>query len=122
MVPNDILAFEMGNGYAAGRYSVFYKIDGENLVSISEFPENDKNFDKKLSKYVKSSWRFEPRSVPEIKKLKTGEYFIVTSLYSEEDAACCPSMAIEYKTQDFKKFIPLRILTDPESNKWINIK
>ena len=122
MVPNDILAFEMGNGYAAGRYSVFYKIDGENLVSISEFPENDKNFDKKLSKYVKSSWRFESRSVPEIKKLKTGEYFIVTSLYSEEDAACCPSMAIEYKTQDFKKFIPLRISTDPESNKWINIK
>ena len=122
MVPNDILAFEMGNGYAAGRYSVLYKIDGENLVSISEFPENDKNFDKKLSKYVKSSWRFEPRSVPEIKKLKTGEYFIVTSLYSEEDGACCPSMAIEYKTQDFKKFIPLRILTDPESNKWINIK
>ena len=122
MVPNDILAFEMGNGYAAGRYSVLYKIDGENLVSISEFPGNDKNFDKKLSKYVKSSWRFEPRSVPEIKKLKTGEYFIVTSLYSEEDAACCPSMAIEYKTQDFKKFIPLRILTDPESNKWINIK
>ena len=122
MVPNDILAFEMGNGYAAGRYSVLYKIDGENLVSISEFPENDKNFDKKLSKYVKSSWRFESRSVPEIKKLKTGEYFIVTSLYSEEDAACCPSMAIEYKTQDFKKFIPLRILTDPESNKWINIK
>ena len=122
MVPNDILAFEMGNGYAAGRYSVLYKIDGENLVPISEFPENDKNFDKKLSKYVKSSWRFEPRSVPEIKKLKTGEYFIVTSLYSEEDAACCPSMAIEYKTQDFKKFIPLRISTDPESNKWINIK
>lgn len=122
MVPNDILAFEMGNGYAAGRYSVLYKIDGENLVSISEFPGNDKNFDKKLSKYVKSSWRFESRSVPEIKKLKTGEYFIVTSLYSEEDAACCPSMAIEYKTQDFKKFIPLRILTDPESNKWINIK
>lgn len=122
MVSNDILAFEMGNGYAAGRYSVLYKIDGENLVPISEFPENDKNFDKKLSKYVKSSWRFEPRSVPEIKKLKTGEYFIVTSLYSEEDAACCPSMAIEYKTQDFKKFIPLRISTDPESNKWINIK
>ena len=122
MIPNDILAFEKGNGYAAGRYSVFYKIDGENLVSISEFPENDKNFDKKLSKYVKSSWRFEPRSVPEIKKLKTGEYFIVTSLYSEEDAACCPSMEIEYKTQDFKKFIPLRISTDPESNKWINIK
>ncbi len=122
MVPNDILAFEMGNGYAAGRYSVLYKIDGENLVSISEFPENDKNFVKKLSKYIKSSWRFESRSVPEIKKLKTGEYFIVTSLYSEEDAACCPSMAIEYKTQDFKKFIPLRILTDPESNKWINIK
>lgn len=122
MVPNDILAFEMGNGYAAGRYSVLYKIDGENLVSISEFPGNDKNFDKKLSKYVKSSWRFESRSVPEIKKLKTGEYFIVTSLYSEEDAACCPSMAIEYKTQDFKKFIPLRISTDSESNKWINIK
>jgi hypothetical protein len=122
MVPNDILAFEMGNGYAAGRYSKLYKINGENLVPISEFPENDKNFDKKLSKYVKSSWRFEPRSVPEIKKLKTGEYFIVTSLYSEEDAACCPSMAIEYKTQDFKKFIPLRISTDPESNKWINIK
>ncbi len=122
MVPNDILAFEMGNGYAAGRYSVLYKIDGENLVSISEFPGNDKNFDKKLSKYVKSSWRFESRSVPEIKKLKTGEYFIVTSLYSEEDAACCPSMEIEYKTQDFKKFIPLRISTDPESNKWINIK
>lgn len=122
MVPNDILAFEMGNGYAAGRYSVLYKIDGENLVSISEFPGNDKNFDKKLSKYVKSSWRFESRSVPEIKKLKTGEYFIVTSLYSEEDAACCPSMAIEYKTQDFKKFIPLRISTDSESNKWINLK
>ena len=122
MVPNDILAFVMGNGYAAGTYSVLYKIDGENLVPISAFPENDKNFDKKLSKYVKSPWRFEPRSFPEIKKLKTGEYFIVTSLYSVEDAACCPSMAIEYKTQDFKKFIPLRILTDPESNKWINIK
>lgn len=122
MIPNDILAFEKGGGYAAGRYSVLFKINGENLVPISEFPVNDKNFDKKLSKYVKSSWRFEPRSVPEIKKLKTGEYFIVTSLYSEEDGACCPSMAIEYKTQDFKKFIPLRILTDPESNKWINIK
>ena len=122
MIPNDILAFEKGNDYAEGRYSVLYKIDGENLVSISEFPGNDKNFDKKLSKYVKSSWRFESRSVPEIKKLKTGEYFIVTSLYSEEDGACCPSMAIEYKTQDFKKFIPLRISTDPESNKWINIK
>lgn len=122
MVPNDILAFEMENNFAAGRYSKLYKINGENLVPISEFPENDKNFDKKLSKYVKSSWRFEPRSVPEIKKLKTGEYFIVTSLYSEEDAACCPSMLIEYKTKNFKTFTPLRILTDPENNKWINIK
>lgn len=122
MVPNDVLAFEMENNFAAGRYSILYKINGENLVPISEFPENDKNFDKKLSKYVKSSWRFEPRSVPEIKKLKAGEYFIVTSLYSEEDAACCPSMLIEYKTKNFKTFTPLRISTDPENNKWINIK
>ena len=122
MIPNDILAFEMGNGYAAGRYSIIYKINGEDLIPISEFPEYDKNFDNKLSKYVKSSWRFEPRSVPEIKKLKTGEYFIVTSLYSDEDGACCPSMLIEYKTKDFKKFIPLRISTDPENNKWRNIK
>lgn len=118
-IPGEILTYVTENGFAAGRHFASYKIIGNEIKPIAVTPYENKNFDKKVSKYVKN-WRFEDRTGYEIKKLKNGEYLISTSLFKEEDANCCPSMPIEYKTKDFKNFIPLRI--SKEENKWTTIK
>ena len=119
-VSGEILTYVTENGYAAGRHFASYKIQNDILVPINPIPYEDKNFEKKVSKYAKANWRFEDRTGYEIKKNKAGEYVISTSLFKDEDANCCPSMAIEYKTKDFKNFIPLRI--SKEENKWTTIK
>lgn len=119
-VSGEILTYVTENGYAAGRHFASYKIQNDILVPINPLPYEDKNFDKKVSKYAKANWRFEDRAGYDIKKTGNGEYLVSTSVYQEDDANCCPSMSIEYKTRDFKKFTPFRI--SKEENKWINIK
>ena len=128
--PNDIIAFDMNTGMGAGRYAIVYKVIGNDINPISVYPidysdENYivfKDFSTKISKYVKGEITFDGRTGFDIKKDKSGEYLISTSMYSEEDPACCPSMGIEYKTKDFKTFVPLRIQKDLEKNKWTTIK
>ena len=123
VIPNDILAFEMNNGLGAGRYTVTYKILNDKLLPLEVFPtENDKNFEQKVTKYLKQGFRFEPRTGYEMKKNKNGEYIISTAIFLDEDANCCPSKAIEYKTKDFRKFVPLRLLQNFEKPTWTKIK
>ena len=60
VIQNDILAFEMNNGYAAGRHTLTYKIVGDNIIPVNVFPYDkeynlNKNFDKKLTKYIKNT-------------------------------------------------------------------
>lgn len=119
-IPGEILTYVTENGFGDGRHFFSYQIKKEDLIPINPIPYEDKNFEKKVSKYAKANWRFEDRTGYEIKKNKAGEYVISTSLFKDEDANCCPSMAIEYKTKDFKNFIPLRI--SKEENKWTTIK
>lgn len=119
-IPGEILTYVTENGYAAGRHYVSYKIDKDKIIPINPIPYENKQFKSKVSKYVKGEWRFEDRAGYDIKKNKVGEYVITTSLYKEDDPDCCPSMAIEFKTKDFKNFVPLRI--SKGENKWKIIK
>ena len=121
-IPGEILTYVTENGYAAGRHYASFKISKNNLILINPIPYENQSFEKKVSKYVKGDWRFEDRAGYEIKKNNNGEYIILTSLYKEDDANCCPSMFLEYKTKDFKNFIPLRISQNDEKPKWIIIK
>lgn len=121
VVPNDIIAFGVTSGSAAGTYEKYYKIDGESIIPISVYPYEDQNFDKKVSKYIKKGFRFEERAGADIKKIGD-DYFLSTNLYNEDDANCCPSLLIEYKTKDFKTFIPLKIADNSENPKWKTIK
>lgn len=121
VIENEILAFGVTSGVAAGTYENYYKIIGDNVIPISVYPYEDINFDKKVSKYAKKGFRFEPRAGADIKKIGN-EYFLSTNIYKEDDANCCPSMLIEYKTKDFTNFTPLRIANNSENPKWKNIK
>lgn len=121
-VPGEILTYVTENGYAAGRHYASYRISQNNLIPINPYPYDDQNFEKKLSKYVKGNWRFEGRAGYGITKDKNGEYIISTDLYKEDDANVYASMLVEYKTKDFKNFVPLRIAKNSEKAKWKTIK
>lgn len=121
-VPGEILTFVTETGVAEGRNFMSYRILGENIIPLNIYP-NDPNFTKKVSKYAKKGWRFEPRAGYDIEKNKSGEYKISTSVYTAEDFSTAPSISIEYKTKDFKNFTPLRIArNDNEKLVWKDIK
>lgn len=121
-IPGEILTYVTETGLAAGRNFTNYRIIGDNLVPINYFPE-DITFNKKVSKYAKKGWRMDGRAFYDVSKNKEGEYIISTSIYSEDDDNCCPSMSLEYKTKDFKSFTPLRIAkNDNENLVWKEIK
>lgn len=121
-LPGEILTYVTETGYAMGRSFYSYRIMGDNLVPLNIYPTDD-NFYNKVSKYAKNGWRFEPRAGYSIEKNKRGEYIISTSVYTAEDFSTAPSMSIEYKTNDFKNFTPLRIAkNDGENLVWKEIK
>lgn len=121
-LPGEILTYVTETGQAMGRNYISFIMKGNNLQPINPYP-NDSKFDEKISKYVKAGWRFEPRAGYGIEKNKLGDYIISTSLYTEDDSNVAPSMSIEYKTKDFKNFIPLRIAkNDGENHVWREIK
>jgi len=118
-LPGEILTYVTETGYAMGRNFYSYRIIGENLVPLNIYLTDD-NFYKKVSKYAKKGWRFEPRAGYSIEKNKSGEYIISTSAYTDEDFN---SMSIEYKTKDFKNFTPSRIAKNDGKNLvWKEIK
>lgn len=121
VIENEIPAFGVTSGVAAGTYENYYKIDGDNVIPISAYPYEDINFDKKVSKYVKKGFRFEPRAGADIKKIGN-EYLISTWLYRDKDFNTYASMLIEYKTKDFKTFTPLKIAENSDHPKWKTIK
>ncbi len=121
IVPGEIVTYLIETGVAAGRQYITYRIDGDNLTRIYPLdPQNNADFYTKVSKYVKGNWRFENRAGYDIKKDENGEYHIVTSLYTDDDANCCPSMALQYSTKDFQNFVPRKI--SKKENKWTIIK
>lgn len=121
IVPGEIVTYLIETGFAAGRQYITYRIDGDNLTRIYPLdPQDHADFNKKVSKYVKGDWRFENRAGYDITKNENGEYHITTSLYKDEDGNCCPSMALQYTTRDFKNYIPLKI--SKKENKWSMIK
>lgn len=121
IVPGEIVTYLIETGFAAGRQYITYRIDGDNLTRIYPLdPQNNADFNKKVSKYVKGDWRFENRAGYDITKNENGEYHITTSLYKDEDGNCCPSMALQYSTKDFQNFVPRKI--SKKENKWTIIK
>lgn len=121
-IPGDILTYATETGVTAGRNFTSYRIIKDGIIPIDIYPKNN-SFVEKVSKYAKKGWRMEGRAFYDISKNKEGEYIISTSIYSEDDANCCPSMSLEYKTKDFKTFVPLRIAkSDDENLVWKEIK
>ena len=120
-LPGEILTYVTANGFAAGTHYFSYMIKENNLRPIPVLGvQVNPDFNKKVSKYVKGNWRFEDRAGYDIKKDENGEYHIVTSLYTDDDANCCPSMALQYSTKDFQNFVPRKI--SKKENKWTIIK
>ena len=127
---NDIIAFDMNTGMGAGRYAITYKVSGDHIIPFSVFPVElsgdkyavKKAFKNKLTKYIKGNFSFKCRTGYEISKDKSGVYFVFTSFYKTKDPDCCPSMAVKYKTKDFKIFAPLQVQKDIEKDKWLMIK
>ena len=120
-VPGDIFTIVNGNGYQSGRYPSSYRIIENGIIGINTIPDNDKTFEDKLYKHIKSPWSFSPNDMYTITKTKDNEYLISTNLYGDSETE--PTYDIEYKTKDFKKFVPLRISKlKGEKKKWKVIK
>ena len=127
VIPNEILAFEKNSGTSSGRYTLTYKVVGDNLIPVEVFPYDDNykinnSFDKKLTKYIKKGYRFEPRTGYDMTKNKNGEYVITVPIFSDKDFATYASMLVEYKTKDFKYYTPLRVQKNIEKNVWTIMK
>lgn len=121
-VPGEILTYATETGSAAGRNFTSYRIIKDSIIPVDIYPKNN-SFEDKVSKYAKKGWRMEGRAFYGVSKNKEGEYIISTSIYSEDDDNCCPSMSLEYKTKDFKNFTPLRIAkNEGEKLVWKEIK
>lgn len=121
-IPGEILTYVTETGVAMGRHFMSYKINGTNINPINPYPTDD-NFYNIVAKYAKKGWRMEGRAFYDITKNKNGEYVIANMIYTEDDANCCPSYSLEYKTKDFKNFTPLRIAkNEDEKLVWKEIK
>lgn len=128
VIPNDILAFQVNHGTLSGYYTVTYKVVGNDIIAVDVFPFSEyesgyipnNEFDKKMERFMEKGYGFLIQQYDMVKN-KNGEYIITTSFHSANDAVCCPSMMIEYKTKDFKNYIPLRI-KNLEKDEWVVIE
>ena len=125
VIPNDIIAFDIIYGMAGQTYANRYKVSGNDIIPISTFPVDEEwninnDFLKRISKYVGDSAKFYGGNDVKITKIKN-EYLIETFLYKSDDEPCCPTLEIQYKTFDFKKFVPMKIRENGKNSKWKTI-
>ena len=122
IIYNEILAFGSKTGMAGKTYENYYRIMDNNIVPISIFPVDDEwninnDFENKISKYVGNNAKFYGGNDVKITKAKN-EYLLETFLYKSDDEPCCPTFEIQYKTLDFKKFIPVKYRNNQKKSKW----
>ena len=120
VIPNDIflVRFNSGGNFTDDRY---YKIEKDKLQVIGIEP-SDKFF-KIVNKKIKSKsffdrlrWTTGTLHGGIVEKIDADYYLISSPLYNDDYS---DGYLIEYKTKDFKKFVPIRIRHD-EDSKWIN--
>ncbi|MBP7500817.1 MAG: hypothetical protein KA796_13270 [Chryseobacterium sp.] len=122
IIPNEILAFGSRIAISGKTYENYYRIVDNNVVPISVFPVDDEwninnDFENKISKYVGNNAKFYGGNDIKITKAKN-EYLLETFLYKSDDEPCCPTFEIQYKTLDFKKFIPVKYRNNQKKSKW----
>lgn len=123
-VPGKILKlFYWGGGSMTSEY--YYKVENDNLESISVIPENE-SFYKILNKNISNKnidfYDHNGRSYTKISKIaKKHVYTIIASIYFEDDNYS-EFGKIKYTTNDFKTFTPIAIKQYTKSSRWIDIK
>ena len=132
-VPGEIIGWNNDRSTYTSEY--IYLIKGNKLNPISTIPENE-SFFKKINKYAPKGKEFDiykwSTKVYEgkiEKKLADGNYMINIGLTLFEKGKNDDSnngigeYEVEYKTKDFKTFIPLKLREKDKKNaKWITIK
>ena len=132
-IPGEIIGWN--NDRSTYSTEEIFKINGQNLTQISTIPEN-KSFFEKLNKYApkgnefdiyKWSTRIYEGKIE--KKLNDGNYLINIGLTLFEKGKNddfnngIGEYEVEYKTKDFKNFIPLKLREKDKKNaKWTTIK
>lgn len=125
IIPGEILEiYYWGGGNMTSQ--IYYKVSNNDLKNINVIPEEDKNFLKKVKQNIgKKDVTFfssKGNSYSSIEKNPKDKFYVIgASLFLEEDNFA-PFYEIEYKTTDFKNFIPLRIKSFEENSKWKTIK
>ena len=132
-VPGEIIGWN--NDRSTYSTEEIFWIKGNKLVEISTIPQNE-NFFTKVNKYAPKGKEFEiykwSTRVYEgkiLKKLTDGSYLINIGLTLFEKGKNddfnngIREYEVEYKTKDFKNFIPLKLREKDNKNaKWIIIK
>ena len=125
IIPGEILEIYYWGGGNMTR-QIYYKVSNNDLKNINVIPEEDKNFLKTVKQNIgKKNITFfssKGNSYSSIEKNPKDKFYVIgASLFLEEDNFA-PIYEIEYKTADFKNFIPLRIKSSEENSKWKTIK
>lgn len=125
IIPGEILEiYYWGGGNMTSQ--IYYKVSNNDLKNINVIPEEDKNFLKTVKQNIgKKNITFfssKGNSYSSIEKNPKDKFYVIgASLFLEEDNFA-PIYEIEYKTTDFKNFIPVRIKSSEENSKWKTIK
>ena len=124
VIPNDIflVRFNDGGSFTNDQY---YKIESNKLINVQIEPTED--FFELVNKKIKSKpksyfnnmrWTTGTLHGGIVKKIDHENYLISSPIYNEDYT---DAYDIEFKTKDFKKFVPVRVRHD-EQSKWINFK
>ncbi|OJV48988.1 MAG: hypothetical protein BGO40_03550 [Chryseobacterium sp. 39-10] len=132
-IPGEIIGWN--NDRSTGSTEEIFWIKNGKLNPISTVPENE-NFFKKINKYAPKEkefdiykWSTKTYEGKILKKLTDGSFLINIGLTLFEKGTNddfnngIGEYEVEYKTKDFKNFIPLKLREKEKNNaKWITIK
>ena len=132
-IPGEIIGWN--NDRSTYSTEEIFQIKGNKLVQISTIPQN-KSFFEKINKYAPKGKEFDiykwSSRVYEgkiEKKLDDVNYLIKIGLTlfekgkNDDFNSGIGEYEVEYKTKDFKNFVPLKLLEKEKKNaKWITIK
>lgn len=123
-LPADILQI---NFWGGGNMTTqkFYKISGENLMPVNAVAENE-GFLKKIGRYAPAPDHFSFYNINGecyigFERKLTDGYYVISGMLFLESEAVNPLYVVEYKTKDFRNFIPVRIKENDEKAKWRTI-
>lgn len=132
-IPGEIIGWN--NDRSTYSTEKIFKIQGNKLIEISTIPQNE-NFFSKINKYAPKGKEFDiykwSNRVYEgniLKKLPDGNYLMNIGLTlfekgeSDDFNNGLGEYELEYKTKDFKNFVPIRFREkEKKTAKWTNIK